>query len=238
MSLVLSKALNLIDHVAGGCDTLADLAEASGQSRSTTHRLLATLVQHGYLDYSERRYQLGYKLFELGERKRETFDFVRRLRPIAERYAQETQDTIHLALLEGTDIVLIERIFGERQLQLRSYVGMHNTAITTAVGKALISQLPNERWPEFLATVPTPYPKTKDELLAELRLARYSEVAIDFDECNAGTCGIASSFVASGSLRVACSINGATVYFDKERMKALAPTVKQLAADLAAALHP
>lgn len=233
MSLVLTKALNLLDLVAGGNDTLAGLSDVSGMSRSTTHRLLATLVKHGYLEYGDRRYQLGYRLFELGERKREKFDFVQKLRPIVERYAAETSDTIHLALLDGTDIVLIERVFGERQLQLRSHVGMHNIAITTAVGKALISQLPQAQWPAFLATVPSPYPKTKDELLAELRLARHTQVAIDFDECNAGTCGIASSFVARDSLRLACSINGATVYFHKERLEALGPVVRQLASDLA-----
>ncbi|MBN9075862.1 MAG: hypothetical protein BGN87_05695 [Rhizobiales bacterium 65-79] len=237
MSLVLTKALNLIDLVEGGCETLAGLAEESGMSRSTTHRLLATLVKRNYLEYSDRRYQLGYRLFELAERKREKFDFVQRLRPITERYARETSDTIHLAVLDGTNIVLIERIFGERQLQLNSYVGLRNVAITTAVGKALISQLPSERWPEFLATIPARYPKTRDQLAMELRKARQSGVAVDFDECNVGTCGIASTFIARDSLRVACSINGATVYFEDNRLKTLAPTVQNLAAELGTALQ-
>lgn len=237
MSLVLTKALNLIDFVAGGSDTLTSLATASGMSRSTTHRLLATLVRHRYLEYVDRRYMLGYRLFELGERKRQMFDFVRRLRPIVERYARETSDTIHLAVLDGTNIVLIERVFGERQLQLNSYVGLQNIAITTAVGKSLIAKLPQERWPEFLATIPLPYPKTKDQLLTELRKARRSDIAIDFDECNAGTCGIASTFLARETLRVACSINGATVYFDNNRLERLAPTVLGLAGELEAALR-
>lgn len=235
MSQVLERALDLVDLVAHGHNTLSDLCQTSGLTRSTTHRLLSTLVERGYLELSNRHYQLGHRLLELGEKKRASFDFVHRLHSILTKYAHETRDTIHLAILDSTEIMLIECVRGARELQINSHVGMRNIAITTAVGKALISKLDPSHWQRFLASAPQNYPKTEEELHAELESACRNGIAIDFDECNIGTCGIASSFLVNTNTRVACSINGATLYFGDGRMSDLAPVVRELASELEAA---
>lgn len=236
MSLVLDKAFRLIDLVAAGNDTLAGLTDASELSRSTTHRLLATLVEHKYLSLVGKHYRLGYRLLELGETKKRSLTFLDALRPILMRYAEETSDTIHLAVLDGYDIVLIDRIFGDRQLRINSFPGLRNTAYKTAVGKVLIGQLPSRQWKSYVGRIPVGYRRSEEEILADLEAARRTNVAVDVDECNVGTCGIASSFRINDGLRVACSINGATVYFADGRMEALAPVVKRLAGELEAAI--
>lgn len=236
MSLVLEKAFRLVDLVAAGVDTLAALAAASDQSRSTTHRLLATLVEHNYLHFEGKRYGLGYRLLELGEMKKRSLNFIDTLRPIAANYAEMTGDTIHLAVLDGRDIVLLDRIFGNRQLRINSYPGLRNTAYMTAVGKVLIGNLPQKKWPGFLENIPATYPRTTQEIMVDLKRASMTNIAIDFDECNFGTCGVASSFEVNPELRVACSINGATVYFQNDRLSELGQTAKRMAADFKAAL--
>lgn len=236
MSMVLEKAFRLVDLVADGADTLASLATASEMSRSTTHRLLSTLVEHNYLSFEGKKYGLGYRLLELGELKKHSLNFLDTLRPILNQYAELTGDTIHLAVLDGKDIVLLDRVFGNRQLRINSYPGLRNTAYMTAVGKVLIANLSPKKWPGFVSGIPAGYPKNGEGILADIRQAQSTNVAVDFDECNFGTCGIASSFTVSPELRVACSINGATVYFQNDRLRELAPVVKRLAADLKAAI--
>lgn len=237
MSLVLEKAFRLVDLVASGTDTLAALAAASDQSRSTTHRLLASLVDHKYLTLEDKRYGLGYRLLELGEQKKRNLNFLDTLRPIITRYAELTGDTVHLAVLDGRDIILLDRVFGNRQLRINSYPGLRNTAFMTAVGKVLIANLPQKRWSQFVDPIPPSYPKDHSEILSDLKAAQRTNVAIDYDECNLGTCGVASSFEVNNDLRVACSINGATVYFQNDRLSELGSVAKRMASDLKQALE-
>lgn len=236
MSQVLERALTLIDLVAVGNTSLADLTRVSGLTRSTTHRLLTTLVEYRYLELVNRQYRLGHRLFELGEKKRESFDFVTRLHPVVKHYADLTKDTIHLAVLEDAEIMLIERVFGSRELQIRSYVGMRNVALMTAVGKALVAHEDPKVWHELIERLPENSPKSGPEILLELEEARETGIASDFDECNVGTCGLAASFEVPTLGRVACSINGATTYFPEQRFAELVPVLRKMAEDLRKAL--
>lgn len=238
MSLVVEKALNLIDLIAGGTSTLSSLIKESGLSRSTTHRLLTTLVSHGYLSYSQKKYELGFRFLEMGEKKKLTLAFVEQLHPVLQSYAKELGDTLHLAILDGTDIILLDRVSGNRELQIRSHVGQRAPAFRTAVGKALISQKPTNTWSSYLQNIPEGYSKKASELRAELEIARKSKLAMDYNEVSLGTCGIASCFKVSPSLIAAVSINGATVYFSEQRMQQLKSVIKQIANHLTQTIEP
>lgn len=233
MSLVVEKTLRLIQMVADGNRSLAGLVRDSGLSRSTTHRLLATLVSHGYLSYSQKRYELGFRFLEMGEKKKLSLAFVERLRPTLHDHAERIGDTIHLAILDRTDIILIERIAGNRELQIRSHVGQRAPAFRTAVGKALIGRRPPNTWNAFLQDVPPDYPKRPADIRADFESARKRRFAMDYNEVSLGTCGIASAFAVSPSLDAAVSINGATVYFPEDRMRELQSVVVNLASHLA-----
>ncbi|ADU72908.1 IclR family transcriptional regulator [Pantoea sp. At-9b] len=236
MSQVLEKAVYLVDLVAKGITTLTDIAKAADMSRSTTHRLLGALVDANYLAFENKRYALGYRLLELGEMKKRSLDFIEVCRPVLVRYMELTQDTLHLAVIDGQDIVLLDRVAGHRQLRINSYPGLRNKAFMTAVGKVLIGNQPEETWKTQLRSYPAGYAKTVEQLMQDFRLAQKTNVARDIDECNVGTCGIASSFMVNNRLRIACSINGATVYFPPQRMEELVPVVRQLAEDLREAI--
>lgn len=236
MSLVVEKTLRLVDLVASGQDTLAVLTESAGLSRSTTHRLLATLVEHGYLTYESRRYELGYRLLELSEKKKQSLRFLDAIRPTLRKYADSTHDTVHVAMLHRTDIVLIECVPGQRQLQIRSYVGQRAPAFATAVGKALIGRQPRDSWSGFLRVMPSGYPRTRAEIMADFERAARQNVGMDRDEVSVGTCGIASTFRIRDGQHAAVSINGATVYFPPERMQEMAGTIRLVADEITAIL--
>ena len=233
MTLVLGKALRLVELVAEGQDTLTSLVRRSGFSRSTAHRLLATLITHGYLSCTDRQYELGYRLLELGERKKRSLDFLARLQPALRRVAAATQDTVHVAILDGLDIVLVDRIPGDRELQIRSFVGQRARACKTAVGKALIARHPVETWPGYLRGLPRDYPRSRAAIMTDLETARTWNYATDLDEVSIGTCGVASAFRVREGLYAAVSINGATVYFPGNRLIELAETSRALADQIA-----
>ncbi|RAH97387.1 IclR family transcriptional regulator [Acuticoccus sediminis] len=232
MSMVIGKAIKLIDVVASGAYSLGDIAKLSGMSRSTTHRLLSTLVEHNYLYFDQKHYGLGFRLLELGEQKKRSLHFVDALHGILVRYAGITSDTIHLAILDGTDIVIVDRIAGTRQLQIDSFVGQRTPAVMTAVGKALIGQTDPDGWLDYLDVLPPGYPKSREAILRELDTARLENYAFDFDECSIGTCGVASTFPFNDTTRLACSINGATVYFEDDRLESLVPMALEMADEL------
>lgn len=234
MSLVVSKAIKLVDLVADGVDGLAEIAASADMSRSTTHRLLATLVEHKYLNLESKRYTLGFRLLELGERKKRSMNFIEATREILGKYADLTSDTIHLAVLDGRDTLLIDRVAGHRQLQIGSFIGQRATACTAASGKALIAQLDPKEWQGFLVPLPLDYPKSESDLIEDLRNARLKNVAVDYNECDYGTCGIASSFRVNDRLMASCSINGATAHFPPERVAEMGELTVQMAAELEA----
>jgi DNA-binding IclR family transcriptional regulator len=232
LSLVVDKALRLIDLVAAGQETLALLVKGSGLSRSTTHRLLSALVEHGYLAYDARRFELGYRLLELGEKKKRSLKFLDALQPTLRAYAELTRDTIHVAILDGTDMVLIERIAGYRELQIQSFVGQRGPAFKTAVGKVLISRQGPASWQTYIPNILKDYPKSRAEVRKELVFARKYNFAMDFDEIAVGTCGVAAAFRINEALDAAVSINGATVYFADNRLHDLAKVAVRLAREL------
>lgn len=236
MSTVLDKAISLIDIVSSGHNSLSEITSISGFTRSTTHRILATLVAHGYLSLNERRYEIGYRFLELGEKKKKSLHFIQKIRPILERASLETNDTIHIAVLNMRDIILIERIVGVRPLQLQSTVGQRTPAYGTAVGKALISRLAPYQWSSYLQDIPRDYCKSALDIRNEFEAARRDRFAYDIDECTVGTCGVAATFKVSSGLTAAVSINGATVYFQDGRLQALGPKVVALAQELQTAL--
>ena len=99
----MARGLEVLDAVAEGATTLVELANAIGLTRSTTHRLAATLVERRYLDFSRGDgYTLGPKLLELGYITGRRMDLPRVARDHLEALAAATGDTVHLGMLDGS----------------------------------------------------------------------------------------------------------------------------------------
>ncbi|XEQ91325.1 HTH-type transcriptional regulator XynR [Sporomusa carbonis] len=112
-------------------------------SKSTVHGLIATLEKCGYMRQDPRsgKYSLGIRLFEMGQAYVSNLD----LREIALLYLRELsihyQETTHLAVLSGEEVVYIDKVDGPRSIGIRSQVGGRNPAYCTGVGKVLLSGL-------------------------------------------------------------------------------------------------
>ena len=123
--------------------SLTDLATETGLALSTTHRLLAELEEWGALQRDVNgRYQIGLRLWELGQHAG------RQVREIARPLLQDlyslTQETVHIAIRENTEVLYIDRVYGTRRVPQASRVGGRLPLHATAVGKVLLAY--EETW--------------------------------------------------------------------------------------------
>src|SRR5580765_1472289 len=133
---------------------ISELARVLGLTRSTSHRYVSTLARLGYLPQNpqSRKYRLGPRVLDLGFSAINSME----LRQIAATHLQQLSDetghTVNMAILDGTDIVYIERCRssqqGQREIDLNLHVGSRLPAYCTSMGKVLLAGLPE---PEALA---------------------------------------------------------------------------------------
>ena len=137
-----SASMNCAAHPRIG---VSQLARRSGLPKTTTARLAADLVRHGFLDRTDSgAFKLGNRLFRLGSlasRERE-------LREVALPYMadlrQVSRHTVHLAVLTGTDVVYVEIVRSTGGPRMPSEVGGRLPAHAAAVGKAMLAFSPPE----------------------------------------------------------------------------------------------
>ncbi len=228
------RALRLVEAVAEGHSDLEGLSASVGLTRSTTHRLLTTLVQAGYLRHSPRAgYSLGPKLIELGFRAHAGLHLPSLARPYLEQLAEASCETVHLGVLDGATVVYIDKVPGKRELQMASQIGARVPAQSTALGKALIATLPRQDWlrsfnPGLQRTAHTITDPAR--FVEELDRVAQQGYALDLQENEPGIRCIAAPIRdAAGQGVAAVSLSSAVLYLGDERLRELIPLVQATA---------
>lgn len=237
----LSRGLAVVDAVAKGARTLPAVGAAIGCTRSTTHRLVAALVHEGYLKHlAGTGYVLGSRLIALGYQARDQLPLAVVARPALEALAAETQDTVHLGVIEGDAVFYIDKLPGNRGLQMRSRIGYRMPLAFTGVGKALMLDMSEERLRQLyqaglveLAQAgggPAAVPPLADYLSC-LKGYAAAGVAFDLEENEVGIrCVAAPVRDAGGGIVAAISVASAVPYMPLERLPQLRPAVLATAA--------
>lgn len=234
------KAFTLLGHIADGVDTLSELSARSDLPTSTAHRLLGILVRERVVLKTGRQYRLGPKLIELGEQAKSNFPIREVAHPHLESLAKRTSETVHLGTLDHKHIVYLDKISGNRGLQMASYVGLRTPAQNTAMGKALIADKPEPVWSNYFNEHEqrTEHSiKTLIQFKEELVWVRDNNHALDREENELGIrCVAVRVKTPPGVPPVAISLSGATVYIDAKRQRDLAPEVIKTARAIEQAL--
>lgn len=128
---------------------IADLADELRMSRSTTHRYVVTLVALGYLEQdAQRKYRLGLRVTDLGMSALNSMSLREHAHPYLEELRRETNFTVNLAVLDGEEILYVDRLRGSRQGQHKIdfdlRVGSRLPSYCTAMGKLLLAYLPED----------------------------------------------------------------------------------------------
>jgi IclR family KDG regulon transcriptional repressor len=147
-----ARALGILENVDGSVrgTGITELSRRLGLGKSTVHRLCATLEHHGYLvrDAGTGRYRLSMRVFQIGSHALDALDLPARAMPALEALGAATEETVHLAVLDGADVIFIGKVESPRPLRLYSQVGRRCPAHCTAVGKVLLAAAaPNQRAP-------------------------------------------------------------------------------------------
>jgi IclR family pca regulon transcriptional regulator len=135
---------------------IADIADELGMSRSTTHRYVITLVALGYLEQgASRKYRLGLRVTDLGMSALNSTGLREHARPYLEELRQRSSYTTSLAVLDGPEILFVDRAPSFRRGRGRTAIdlqpGSRLPAYCTAMGKLLLANLPDSEQRELLA---------------------------------------------------------------------------------------
>lgn len=237
----LARGLEVVDAVAEGATTLVELATAIGLTRSTTHRLAATLVERRYLDFSRRDgYALGPKLLELGYVTGRRMDLPRVARDHLEALASSTGDTVHLGILDGSRALYLDKIQGSRRVEISSRIGERQPLRSTGLGKALILDADENQWREYYdyeARLGNGYDVPMDVWLHRMREYAERGYAFDLEENEDRIRCVASPIRdVAGAIVGAISVSSAAQYMNDVRMRGLAFEVKKASDAISAAL--
>lgn len=140
-SSVLGKVQLLLSAFESGAFQLGltELSRRSGVPKASAYRLAQELVQWGLLERRGESYQLGIRIFELGQRVPASAVLRSVARPLLTDLFTTTRATIHLSVLDGTHVLYLEKIAGEANVHSHSRVGGRLPASCTATGKVLLA---------------------------------------------------------------------------------------------------
>jgi DNA-binding IclR family transcriptional regulator len=139
---VAQRLLSLLDAFDADTPqlTLSQLARRTGLPVSTVHRLVRELQRWGGLERDEQgRYGVGLRLWEVGSLCDRNLSLREQAMPFLEDLYEATHENVQLAVLEGTQVLYLERIAGRRAVPVVSRPGGRLPAYATAVGHALVA---------------------------------------------------------------------------------------------------
>lgn len=221
------KALNLLD-VLGSSDEprgITSLADELQLTKSNVHRLLMTLLRHGYVVQTEAKgsYALTTKMWEIGSNVISRLDYVRLAREQMPELAEEVGETVHLSTLDGRDVVYVDKIESAHAVRAYTRVGSRAPAWCVATGKAMLAYQPES----FIDTLTpylekfTPHSVTDiEQLKSQLGQVRTNGYAVNRGEWREDVSGVACPiFSASGNVVAAIGISGPTARIKARHIK-------------------
>ncbi len=190
------RALMLLEAIAeaGGETTLTELSIRTELNISTCHHLLATLLKWGYVAKvpGRRSYALGGRILHLGSACLRQVDLPRRAERFLDRINSATGETVHLAVLQGDNIVTLAKREARHAVRAEAgAVGKSDAPHATATGKAMLAWLPEEEMRRVLELKGmTPFTENTitdiPTLIEELRHVRRNGFSLDREEYQPG----------------------------------------------------
>ena len=206
---VIDRISLVLDAFEGpGRLTLAQIVRRTGLPRSSAHRMLERLVQLRWLRRSGRDYELGMRLVELGSLAVHQDRLVRAAGPLLAELHRATGLVVHLAVLDGPDVVYLEKV-GDRMIgALPSRVGGRQPAHCTAVGKAILAYCDEDAVVDLQARKTKYSIASSSQLAVELAKVRAHGVASEREESLPGFGCLAAPIGSPGEAVAAVSVCG------------------------------
>jgi len=222
----------------------ADISRRAELPFSTTYRLLGSLARDGFVDYEPdgRRYHLGLRIFQLGQRVSNHHGFAGTAMPVLRRVTAETGEATILSVRDGLHHLTVSKVDGPQIFRVTSDPGHLGSLSTTAVGKALVAFAEDGEREKLLAELPLE-PLTgksitdREAFRAEIAQVRRQGYAVMDEENEAGMRAVAVPLLNSQGHAFASLATAVRVFrLDLADLIAHVPLLQEAAAELAARL--
>ena len=217
------------------------LAKRLDLHKNNVFRLLATLEQLGYIEQcaASDRYRLGVRSLELGQSFGRSRNLLRRARPVIDELVETCGESAHLGLLRELEVVHVESRSPDRLVTTGTRVGRSLPAHCTALGKAMLAELPEEAADRLLRkhgmlrhnenTI-----ASLRRLKQELAVIRQRGYAVDDEEEEIGFRCVGAAVHGSDGTLAAVSVSGTADQIDVDNLALLAERVKAAAGAVSA----
>ncbi len=241
----LGKSLSMLELFLNENNELSldELAKLSGINKSTTRRILKSLIEHGFLTQTRNRgkYSLGMKFLEFSQAIRRDFPIVDIARPFLVQLGQQIDETIALAIWNGKKAFICQWLYPNHPLKVNVYDGEMSGLHQTSLGKAILAELPEMTLDTVLGKDLEQFtPNTIsdiEEFKRHLINVRRNGVAFDDEEGYIGVRGIAAAFKnTDGKVAGAVTVLGPTVRLSRHKDKENIPAIKACALSISQAL--
>lgn len=214
----LERALTLLNKLSEYPEgiQISRLAEQVGLTKSTVHRLLATLTNMNYTikDEETDKYKIGLQVLFLSRNLINNINVVTVAKPFLEKLCREVNETIHLCIEDRGEVIYIDKIESNQTIRMYSRIGSRAPIYCTAVGKVLLSGMDKDKKNEtiskmkFIPKTPTTI-TSKEEFLEEIEKVDSQGYALDNSENEASLMCIAFPiFDHNGKIIASFSVSG------------------------------
>lgn len=238
-SVAVERALAILEAVAQDSEGLsnAEISRKLQIPKSSASYILRTLEKQGYLNRNLEtgKYRVGLKVLSLSRGALSGIDVREVALPIMRHLMEKTHLTCHLAILDGTDAVYIEKVEPHGFIRMDTWVGRRMRVHATSVGKSLVAHIPQERLEKILeergmekrtAKTITTVPR----LLKDLEKVREQGYAIDDEENNIGArCVGAPVFNQDGAIEASIGLSGTINQVNGQTMPRILEALKDAA---------
>ena len=237
------RVLDIIEQLSSSSTPLGPtkIAEQTGMDKSTVFRLLSTLLQRGYVDRrDDGTYSIGPKLITLVSHYIGSLELQTEARPFLSELSTDLGLTTHLGVLNGYEVIYIEKLDTVQTKQLYTQIGSRSPAYCSSLGKCLLSCLSGDELAEVMIGCNfksfTDKTITSLRMLREnLRLVRSRGWAVDDEESQAGhMCVAAPIYDYRGEIIAAVSASGTTEQIHTSYLPGVVDAVKRTAKAISA----
>ena len=229
--LVLHKTLDILEAIGESRSglSLADLARALGLPKPTAYRIMATLEGRGCVSRNAAgHFQMTRKLFDLRPSDTDEQVLLNAAQPVMQRLVESSRETVNLGVIDAGEVVVISTVESPQSIRMTSKVGNRRYLHSTALGKVLLSALPEKEVQRLIRIqgLPRLTPRTiitRPALAAELDLVRRQGYALDDEENEPdGRCIGAPIAATGGRVIASLSISAPIFRMDMTRARGLA----------------
>jgi DNA-binding IclR family transcriptional regulator len=235
----IERALQILDcfdarHPDRG---LTEIAQQVGLHKATTHRIVITLLNSGYLDKSPdgQKYRLGLRLASLGSIVTSQMNLRRDSLPYMTQLCERFEEACDLSIFDNGEVLYIEVLRSNHALNIAAAIGQRLPLHCTASGKIFLAYMPPEEREKYLhpplVSFTTKTVTSIDELNKQFEEILNKGYGVDNEETEAGIRAISAPiFNREGKVAAALSVPGPTSRMSDKRIPEIITGLLEIAA--------